>query len=404
MKPFNSRAGKTVPQGTGYLAYVPAPLPPNPPILFDAEMIRVLSEADLALGQLSGIASLLPNPDLFVAMYVKKEAVLSSQIEGIQCTLDEVLQHERDDEGVRTKAISEVVNYVNAMNYGIERLETLPLSLRLIREIHGHLLHGVRGENKDPGEFRRTQNWIGPQGCTLATATFVPPPVPDMMESLANLELFLHDRTSMPLTVQCALIHAQFETVHPFLDGNGRIGRLMVSLLLHERSVLKQPLLYISLFLKENRTEYYDRLMDVRKNGNWEGWIKFFLTGIAQVSNEAAITAQRIVEFRENTMIKARAFGRNELALIDLLFEHPIMDIRTAERLLNCTYVTASTALQNLAKDGCVAEVTGQKRNRLFKFVGYLNLFESEGQIDRLDHAENVEEKTDDDDSPRFRS
>ncbi len=381
MKPFNSRAGKTVPQGTGYLAYVPAPLPPDPPIVFDAEMIRVLSEADLALGQLSGIASLLPNPDLFVAMYVKKEAVLSSQIEGIQCTLDEVLQHERDDEGVRTKAIGEVVNYVNAMNHGIKRLETLPLSLRLIREIHSHLLHGVRGENKDPGEFRRTQNWIGPQGCTLSTATFVPPPVPEMMESLANLELFLHDRASMPLTVQCALIHAQFETVHPFLDGNGRIGRLMVSLLLHERSVLRQPLLYISLFLKENRTEYYDRLMDVRKNGNWEGWIKFFLTGITQVSNEAAVTAQRIVEFRENTMIKARAFGRNELALIDLLFKYPIMDIRTAERLLNCTYVTASTALQNLAKDGCVAEVTGQKRNRLFKFVGYLNLFESEGKL-----------------------
>ncbi|VAY88538.1 Adenosine monophosphate-protein transferase SoFic (fragment) [mine drainage metagenome] len=242
MKPFNSRAGKTVPQGTGYLAYVTAPLPPNPPVLFDAEMIRILSEADLALGQLSGISSLLPNPDLFVAMYVKKEAVLSSQIEGIQCTLDEVLQHEKDAEGVRTKAIGEVVNYVNAMNYGIKRLETLPLSLRLIREIHGHLLHGVRGEHKDPGEFRRTQNWIGPQGCTLATATFVPPPVPDMMESLANLELFLHDRTSMPLTVQCALIHAQFETIHPFLDGNGRVGRLMVSLLLHERSVLKQRL------------------------------------------------------------------------------------------------------------------------------------------------------------------
>lgn len=376
MKPFNSVSGKTVQQGSGYLAYIPAPLPPVSPIVFDAEMIRVMSEADLALGRLSGIASLLPNPDLFVAMYVKKEAVLSSQIEGIQCTLDEVLQHERDDEGVRTKAIGEVVNYVNAMNHGIKRLETLPLSLRLIREIHGHLLHGVRGENKDPGEFRRSQNWIGPQGCTLATATFVPPPVPDMMDALANLEMFLQDRASLPLTVQCALMHAQFETIHPFLDGNGRVGRLMVSLLLHERSVLKQPLLYISLFLKENRAEYYDRLMDVRKNGNWEGWVKFFLTGIAQISNEAAVTAQRIVKFRNELMVKARAFGRNELALIDLLFEHPIMDIRTAERLLDCTYATASSALQNLEKNGCVVETTGQKRNRLYKFVGYLNLFE----------------------------
>ncbi|MDW7564740.1 MAG: Fic family protein [Nitrosomonadaceae bacterium] len=314
---------------------------------------------------------------MFVAMYVKKEAVLSSQIEGIQCTLDEVLQHERDESGVRTKAIDEVVNYVEAMNYGIKRLETLPLSLRLIREIHGHLLQGVRGENKDPGEFRRTQNWIGPQGCTLATATFVPPPVPDMTESLGNFESFLHDRTSLPLIVQCALIHVQFETIHPFLDGNGRIGRLVISLLLHERSVLKRPLLYISLFLKENRAEYYDRLMDVRKNGNWEGWIKFFLTGILQVSNEAAITAQQTVRFREDAMIRARVFGKNELALIDLLFEHPIIDIRTAERLLDCTYVTASTALQNLVKEGYVTEMTGQKRNRLFKFKGYLDLFES---------------------------
>ncbi len=253
MIPFNSRAGKTVPQRSGYLAYVPTPLPPDPPISFDTELIRLLSEADLALGQLAGVASLLPNPDLFVAMYVRKEAVLSSQIEGIQCTLDEVLQHESDVEGVRTKAIGEVVNYVNAMNFGIARLDTLPLSLRLIREIHGHLMQGVRGEQKDPGEFRRTQNWIGPQGCTLATATFVPPPVPEMLETLANLEAFLHDRDSLPPVVQCAIVHAQFETIHPFLDGNGRVGRLLVSLLLHERKVLTLPLLYISLFLKQNR-------------------------------------------------------------------------------------------------------------------------------------------------------
>jgi Fic family protein len=189
MKPIESRAGKTFSQGTGYLAYVPANLPPTPPISFDTDMIRLLSEADLALGQLSGVSSLLPNPDLFVAMYVKKEAVLSSQIEGIQCTLDDVLEQESDQEGVRTKDIGEVVNYVNAMNYGIKRLESLPLSLRLIREIHSHLLQGVRGENKDPGEFRRTQNWIGPQGCTLATATFVPPPVLDMIEALSNARI-----------------------------------------------------------------------------------------------------------------------------------------------------------------------------------------------------------------------
>lgn len=377
MQPINSRAGRTIQQGTGYLSFLPAPLPPMPLISYDQEMIQSLSAADMALGQLAGVASLLPNPDLFVAMYVKKEAVLSSQIEGIQCTLDDVLQQESSDDGVGTKAIGEVVNYVNAMNYGIARLETLPLSLRLIREVHGYLLQGVRGEHKDPGEFRKTQNWIGPQGCTLATAAFVPPAVPDMFDALSNLEHFLHDRTSMPLTVQCAIVHAQFETIHPFLDGNGRIGRLLVPLLMHERGALKQPLLYISHFLKENRAEYYDRLMDVRKNGNWEGWIKFFLKGVAEVAKEAAFTAQQIVEFREKIMSTARSLGKNEMLLADKLFERPIIDARGAERIMGCAYPTAAAALNSLEQAGCITETTGQKRNKLYKFTGYLDLFES---------------------------
>jgi len=376
----NSRAGKTVRQG-GYLSYQPATLPLQPPLSYDAEMIRRLSEADLALGQLSGIAALLPNPDLFVAMYVRKEAVLSSQIEGIQCTLDDVLEQEVSESGIKTKGIGEVANYVRAMNYGVERLNTLPLSLRLLREVHGCLLAGVLGEHKTPGEFRKTQNWIGPQGCTLATATFVPPTVPDMEAALSNLEHFLRDRESLPLTIQCALVHAQFETIHPFLDGNGRLGRLLVALLLDERSVLKQPLLYISLFLKANQMEYCDRLMDVRVNGNWEGWVKFFLTGIALVSREAAATAQKIVQFREETLRKARGYGKHELALVDVLFEHPILDIRSAEKLLGCTYATAATAMQNLETEGCVIETTGQKRNKLFKFVGYLQLFEDKTEF-----------------------
>ena len=372
----NSRAGKTVRQGSGYLSFIPANVPPTPPITFDGEMIALLSEADLALGQLSGIAVILPNPDLFVAMYVKKEAVLSSQIEGIQCTLEEVLEQEMNQSGIRTKAIGDVVNYVHAMNYGMQRLSTLPLSLRLLREVHGYLMAGVRGENKDPGEFRKTQNWIGPQGCTLATAMFVPPPVPEMHQALSNLELFLNDRTSLPLIVQCAIVHAQLETIHPFLDGNGRLGRLLISLLLHERNVLKQPLLYISLYLKANRLEYYDRLTDVRVNGNWEGWIKFFLTGLAAVSKEAAATALQIVEFREQALRKARAYGKHEVALVDLLVAHPILDIRGAEKLLGCTYATAAAAMQNLEKEGCVIETTGQKRHKKFKFDGYLKLFE----------------------------
>lgn len=379
MQSLNSRGGRTSTQSTGYAAFVPNPLPPNPPLAYDGELIRLLSQADLALGALSGIASLLPNPDLFVAMYVKKEAVLSSQIEGIQCTLDDVLVQESTVEtggGVRSQAIGEVVNYVQAMNHGISRLPEFPLSLRLIREIHCVLLTGVRGEHKDPGEFRRSQNWIGPQGSTLATATFVPPPVPEMMDALSDLEKFLHDRDSLPLTIQCALIHLQFETIHPFLDGNGRVGRLLIALLMHERSVLKQPLLYISLYLKRNRVEYYDRLMDVRINGNWEGWVKFFLRGIAEVARESAQTAQNIVEFRDEGLAAARAKGKHEAALLDMLFKHPIIDVRAAEKMLGSSYVTASQAVSNLEDLGYLTEITGQKRNKIYRFSRYLDLFE----------------------------
>jgi len=384
LNPLNSRCGRTVTHATGYAAFVPKPLPPNPPLAFDGEMIRLLSEADLALGALSGVASLLPNPDLFVAMYVRKEAVLSSQIEGIQCTLDDVLVQENAEaagNGVSSKAIGEVVNYVQAMNHGIARLADLPLSLRLIREIHQVLLDRVRGTHKDPGEFRRSQNWIGPQGCTLTTATFVPPSVPDMETALFDLEKFLHDRTAVPLTIQCALVHLQFETIHPFLDGNGRVGRLLIALLMHERSVLKQPLLYLSLYLKRNRVEYYDRLMDVRVNGNWEGWVKFFLRGIAEVSRESAATAKKIVGFRDTALATARGIGKHEAALTDLLFERPIIDIRAAEKMLGTTYATASQAVANLEKAGYLKETTGMKRNKVYRFSGYLDLFDEPEQM-----------------------
>lgn len=377
MEAFNSRSGKTVPQGSGYLAFVPEALPPEA-LHYDPELIRMLSDADLALGRLAGIADVLPNPDLFVAMYVRKEAVLSSQIEGIQCTLDEVLEAEIDDGAVQTKAIGEVVNYVQAMNYGIERLAGFPLSLRLIREIHKMLMSGVRGEHKDPGEFRQTQNWIGHAGATLANAAFVPPPVPDMRVALDNLERFLHDRSNMPLAMQCAVVHLQFETIHPFLDGNGRVGRLLVALMFHERGALTKPLLYLSHYLKANRIEYYDRLMDVRKNGNWEGWIKFFLKGIASVSHEAAETAKRIVQFRNSAQNDALKLGKHEFALIDILFQHPLIDARTAEKQLNVSFVTANNALRNLQEAGLVSETTGKARNRIYRFDAYLKLFEED--------------------------
>jgi Fic family protein len=385
MESMRSRAGKTVPQATGYLAYVPAPLPPEPPISLDAETIGLLSRADQGLGALSGIATLLPNPDLFVAMYVRKEALLSSQIEGIDSTLDEVIRFEEGEqpsEGKRLRDTGEVVNYVRALNHGIGRLAELPLSLRLIREIHAELMRGARGAGKAPGEFRRSQNWIGPRGAGLANATFVPPPVPDMMNALDNFEKFLHARSEhpgeaqQPVIIECALVHAQFETIHPFLDGNGRLGRLLMALLLHERRVLPQPLLYLSLYLKAHRLEYYDRLTAVRKSGDWEGWTKFFLKGVAETAAEAVDTAKKVIAFREQAFRTASALGATEGKLIEFLFRHPLTDIQTAGKHLGVSYNTAAGAMRGLEGAGLLRETTGRQRNRIYRFMGFLELFE----------------------------
>ena len=380
-----SRAGRTVAQATGYLAYIPAPLPPEAPVQLNAEGVVLLSRADQALGKLEGIATLLPNPDLFVGMYVRKEALLSSQIEGIESTLDEVIRFEEGDQpaqGKRLHDTAEVVNYVRALNYGIRRLAELPLSLRLIREIHAELMRGVRGEGKAPGEFRVTQNWIGAGGASLATASFVPAPVPDMNAALDNFEKFLHERREhperpqYPVILECALVHAQFETIHPFLDGNGRLGRLLIALLLHERGVLLKPLLYLSLYLKGNRLEYYDRLTAVRKNGDWEGWSKFFLKGVEQTALQAVETARKVIAFREQAMRTASALGANELKLVEFLFAHPLTDIQTVEKHLGVVYNTAAAAIRRLESAGLVKETTGRRRSRVYRFFVYLDLFE----------------------------
>ncbi|TAK67226.1 MAG: Fic family protein, partial [Dehalococcoidia bacterium] len=295
------RAGRYVQQPTGYKAFVPAPLPPDPPIDVDSAIVRLLSEANLAVGRLDGAAQTLPDPDLFVAMYVRQEAVLSSQIEGTQSTLDDVLAFELDAAGSRglPQDVSEVVNYVHAMNYGLNRLASLPLSLRLIREIHGELLHEGRGSERSPGEFRQSQNWIGPANTPLNRALFVPPPVTEMNDALDNFERFLHERGDLPVLIHCGIAHAQFETIHPFLDGNGRVGRLLITFQLCHENVLQRPLLYLSNFLKRNRVEYYDRLMAVRTAGDWEGWLRFFLRGVAETAEEATLTARSIVSLRE---------------------------------------------------------------------------------------------------------
>ena len=256
---MKNRAGYFVSQPSGYKSFVPAKLPPNPSITMDMEMIKLLSDADRCLGRLDGVTQILPNPELFVAMYVQKEAVLSSQIEGTQASLTDVLEKEEEASG----DIKEVVNYVGAMEYGLERLKEFPLCLRLIKEIHNELLKDGRGSTRNPGEFRTTQNWIGPAGCTLTNATFVPPTIPDMKDALGDLEEYLNAEDELPTLIKIALIHAQFETIHPFLDGNGRMGRLLITFWLCEKQILTQPLLYLSYYFKKNRMEYYDRLMDV---------------------------------------------------------------------------------------------------------------------------------------------
>jgi Fic family protein len=377
-----TRAGRFIKQVEGYKAFIPAPLPPEPALLFDPEMLRLLSEADHAVGQLDGVASKLPNPEFFVAMYVRHEAVLSSQIEGTQSTLEDILEYEIGAGGAeQPKDVEEVVNYVSAMNHGLARLDTLPLSLRLIREIHEKLMTGTRGGEKNPGEFRRTQNWIGPSGATLRTARFVPPPVSDMQAALDNLENFLHDE-ELPILVHCALVHAQFETIHPFLDGNGRVGRLLITFLLCHRQVLSKPLLYLSAYLKTNRIEYYDRLMAIRNNGDWEGWIKFFLRGVSEVSRAATGTAHSIVTLRETQRANinkqlAAATIANSMKLLDLLFDHPIVTVRIVEENLNCAFVTASKLVDEFVKHGILKETTGGQRNRVFRFEPYLDIFNS---------------------------
>ena len=370
------RAGQFVRQIEGYQAFIPAPLPPKPPLDLDGEMLRLLSDADRALGRLDGVTSILPNPDLFLAMYVRHEAVLSSQIEGTQSTLEDILQYQVDEK-VRDlpKDVDEVVNYVDAMNYGLDRLKRLPLSKRLIREIHTRLLKGTRGGDKTPGEFRRTQNWIGEPDCRdLDTAVFVPPPVHEMHAALDNLEAFLHDRESLPVLIHCGLAHAQFETIHPFIDGNGRVGRLLITFLLCQREILQRPLLYLSYYLKARRTEYYDRLMAVRTRGDWEGWVKFFLRGVLEVSQSATKTARAILSLRE----QHRQLVESP-RLLDYLFEQPIVSVKLVQKHLACTYPTAKKQIKQFVEWRLLREITGHERNQRYRYDPYLALFESPG-------------------------
>jgi Fic family protein len=390
------RAGKFVAQSGGYRAFYPTPLPPTPPIATEPSLTGLLSSADQAIGRLDGVTQILPNAELFVAMYVRREAVLSSQIEGTQSTLEDVLTFELDPSRTGLpQDVEEVVNYVRAMNAGLNRLNTLPLSLRLIREIHGELLSGVRGADKQPGEFRRIQNYIAPEGTPIERATFVPPPPNEMTSALFDFEKFLHSDHRLPALIECGLAHAQFETIHPFLDGNGRVGRLLITFLLCHRNVLERPLLYLSYFLKRHREEYYRRLTSIRVDGDWEGWLGFFLRGVAETATEATATARRIVELRENNraLVHSRGLGSNAAQLAgELLLERPIVNIKLVASMLNVTFATASKIVGDLVELQLLREITGGRRGRVFRFEPYLRLFdEGESDVDPLTPIQGTE-------------
>ncbi len=376
----SDRAGRYVMQPTGYRAFLPAPLPPDPPVAIAGELQALLSEADRALGRLDGSIQTLPNPDLFVFMYVRKEAVLSSQIEGTQSSLQDVLAAEAKILAPdRPADVDEVVNYVRAMNHGLQRLAALPVSVRLIREIHAELLQGVRGSHLTPGDLRTSQNWIGPAGCTLNEATFVPPPPHAIADALSNLERFLHGADTLPLLVKVGLAHAQFETIHPFLDGNGRVGRLLITFLLCEQKVLVKPVLYLSYYFKRHRQEYYEELQSVRDNGTWERWLAFFLRGVVEVSSQATDMARQILTLREtHRNVIAEKLGRaagNGHRVLEYLYEHPIVSVNEVQSLIGTTYAAANDLVGRLVDVGILEEVTGRARNRRFNYGSYIELF-----------------------------
>ncbi len=380
---IHQRSGRYEPQPSGYRAFIPAPLPPNPPVQMTDDLQTLLSRADRALGRLDGSIQTLPDPDLFVFMYVRREAVLSSQIEGTQSSLQDVLNAEANIFiPNRPRDVHEVINYVNAMNHGLERLHTLPLSIRLIREIHERLMEGARGGRLQPGELRRSQNWIGPAGCTLNEATYVPPPPHAVQNALGELENFLHAPDHLAPLLRIGMAHAQFEAIHPFLDGNGRTGRLLITFFLCQQEILLKPVLYLSVFLKKHRMEYYERLQAIRDTGDWEGWLAFFLRGVAEVSNEAVETARRILTLREGHRdIITERFGRsagNGLRVLERLYRSPILSVAGVRKITGTSYTAANQLVARFVDAGILEEATGYQRNRQFRYAPYIRIFSDE--------------------------
>ena len=373
-----NRAGEYIRNMTGdaaYLSFRPTPLPPVPPLGLDEEAAQLLVSTSRELAKLNTAAALIPSTDLFVSMYVRKEALLTSQIEGTQCTLDDILDPDTDANA--NLDVMDVINYINAAQYALERMHALPLCNRLLRETHEKLLVGTRGQEKNPGEFRRSQNWIGPAGCTLRDARYIPPNVQDMSDAMSALEKYINeDRTYDPL-VQAALIHYQFETIHPFLDGNGRIGRLLILLYLMDQKLLDKPVIYVSYFLKKNQIEYYDRISEVRRTGNYEQWVRFFLEAVHAAAADAAESIRELsaLHDRNLTILPPSKRSVDHLrALFDYLEQHPIIDIKRTALALNISYNTVAAAVRKLTDLGILHETTNAARNRVFAYHDYLRI------------------------------
>ena len=373
---MNDRAGywKTnLPGEMAYQSFVPSPLPPTPPIEISEDILEQLITANSQLAILESVATRIPDVDLFVSMYVRKEALMSSQIEGTQATLEDVLDPLIEDNTNRN--VADVVNYIKATEYAIRRLHELPLCNRLLKETHAVLMEGVRGQEKSPGEFRCSQNWIGGKGSTLRNAKYIPPSPDDMTEAMSDLEKYINADDRLDGLIRAALIHYQFETIHPFLDGNGRIGRLLITLFLMEKKILTTPALYISYFLKKNRVEYYDRMTEVRSKGNYEQWVKFFLQALAESAKDAIAAIDELTALHDKNVDLVAGMGRaskNAMLVFRYLEANPIIEIGKTAEALGITFGTASNVVERLSSAGILEQTTTGRRNRTFAYKDYL--------------------------------
>ena len=376
---MTNRAGTLVSNLSGEMAYEsfrPAPLPPNPPIEVSGELLTKLIDANKKIATLEGLSSRIPNMGLFVSMYVRKEALLSSQIEGTQCTLEDILNPLIEDNTNRD--VSDVVNYIRATEFALERLKTLPLCNRLIKETHAVLLESVRGQEKNPGEFRYSQNWIGGQGSTLKNARYIPPNPEDMLTAMSDLEKYINSDDTLDPLIQAALIHYQFETTHPFLDGNGRVGRLLITLFLMEKDILSTPALYISYYLKMNRIEYYDRMTQVRRTGDYEQWISFFLQAFADSAEDAIHTIDRLTALHDKSTKLFDSLTKRQrtsvLKVFSYLESNPIIDIQKTATTLEMSYNTVSKVVSILIEDGILKQTDKSGKAKIYSYTEYLDI------------------------------